>query len=193
MCHSAPNLPGAKPCSKVTACLGECSPPVLWGLQGRGDGAQGPMLVPAGLLTCTVPEDPVRGSESHLHRGMLPWDIRARNQPPGLWLRVLVLDEWPLSKGTGIGFNFPSASLQGTKRLFWRCLAAFCILFFLDLSWWVLPRRTILSWTKMGEFLCIKFSWAVPLKDPHTADTVSDNQVRQFNCTKITDAVSLTH
>lgn len=122
------------------------------------------LLVPAGLLTCTVlgvgthctvPEDPARVSESHLYTGMLPWDIRARNQPPGLWLRVLVWDGWALSRGTGIGFYFPSASLQGTNRLFWRCLAAFAF-FFSRIELMSIAQKNNYVLNKNGEILMHK-------------------------------------
>lgn len=38
-----------------------------------------------------------------------------------------------------------------------------------------------------------KIQLTVTHKGPHIADTLSENQVTQFNCTKITDAVSLIH
>lgn len=54
----------------------------------------------------------------------------------------------------------------------------------------VLLRRIILSfWSKTEKFLGVKCSSALTRQGPHAADTLSGNQVTQFDCTKVMDAV----
>lgn len=194
VCHSAPNPPAAKPCSKVAACLGVCSPQFCGDSRGEELLPRGVcwyLLIPAGLLTCSMHS--ARGSSQGVGEPPPHRDAALRHQgkDSATWAVAEGLGGWvaPIQRNRNrilLSFCFIARHKQAL-------LAAFWILFFPDLSWWVLPRRTIISWRKIGKFLCIKFSWAVTHKGPHTADTVSGNQVTQFNCTEITDAVSLTH